>query len=201
MLKSILRWWYRPEQSSGYVSYLKTIENNKICYELRFFPDDEGGLPELKEYSAKPLFITYQEDGWDVEQTLLDHFSRYAARVDRGKRADRYKRRDRCGAMFYKDVLGLDDQLYVEAEKAQKEARLKEEANAKEGCFSLIIAIALAPFTFGLSLLFVFYSGSCLRESAKSKAKKEQHRGATRPVHPENIQSLLSVLIDNKVSS
>lgn len=200
MLKSILRWWRRPEQSSGYVGYLKTIENNKVRYELRFFPDDEGELPELKKYSSKPLFITYQEDGWGVEQTLLDHFSRQAIRVDRGKRADRYMRRDQCGAIFDKDVLGLDDRLYVEAEKAQKEARLKEEANANEGCLSLIIAIVLAPFTLGLSLLFVLYSGSCLRELARSTEKKEQYEKTIRPVHPEKIQALLKSLIDNKVS-
>ncbi|MDH2374870.1 hypothetical protein QD228_13570 [Cobetia sp. 3AK] len=198
MLKSILRWWRRPENSSGYVGYLKTIENNKVRYELRFFPDDEEDLPELKAYSAKPLLITYQEDGWDVEQTLLDHFMWQAIRVDRGKRAGRNIRRDRCGAIFDKDVLGLDDQLYAEAEKAKKEARLKEEGDAEEGCLSLIIAIVLAPFTLGLSLLFVLYGGFCLRESAKSTGKREQYEKTIRPVHPEKIQALLRILIDNK---
>jgi len=199
MLKSILRWWRRPEQSSGYVGYLKAIENNKVRYELRFFSDDEGELPKLKKYSAKPLFITYQEDGWEVEQTLLDHFSRQAIRVDRGKRADRHMRRDRCGAIFDKDVLGLDDQLYVEAEKAQKEARLKEEGNAKEGCLSLVVAIVLAPFTLGISLVFVLYGGSCLWESAKSTEKREQYEKTIRPVHPESIQALLKSLINKRI--
>lgn len=199
MFKKVSRWWRRPERASGYVVYTKTIVSEKVLYELRFIPQGEEELADLKKHPDGSLLLSYQEGGWDIEQTLLDHFGRQAIRMDKGKRADRYMSRNRCGAIFDKDVLGLDDQLYLEAIKAQKEAELKEQENAGEGCLSLIVAFALAPFTLGFSLLFVLYGGACLWESAKSTEKREQYEKTKRPVHPGSIQDLLKTLTSSRV--
>ena len=91
MFKNLWRWFKRPKNPAGYVYYARLKTNCGLLYKLGYTKK-----PSLKERLAyggqgdekmidQEFFFTYREDAWDVEQTLLEHFTRQRAFANTAK--------------------------------------------------------------------------------------------------------------------
>ena len=90
--------------------------------------------------------------------------------------------------LFTQDILGLDDDLN-KLSNQERMALQGQVAQANDGCLMLLFGLVLAPFTLGLSLLFIAGGVSGVLDHVKG------HRPvAQRPQHPPTIRELLEAL-------
>lgn len=194
MFQSIRRWFRRPKQSTGNVYYVRLRTPQGVFYKVGY--TSMSTLLERMTYSGhgdeilieRELLFTFREDAWDVEQTLLEHFSKHRAfgkfsndplmpLAGRGQ-----------SELFAYDILGLDDEFYKLSDEQQDEMQRGLEETG-DGCLAVLLGIALIPFTLGLSLLFIL--------GGFSEVLAHANAGATvpsRPKHPPKIQELLDAL-------
>ena len=194
MFNRIRRWFSRPADPSGHVYYarLKTPQG-------RFYKLGYTRKPTLVERMAfgrlgdeklidRELLFAFRKDAWDVEQVLLEHFDRHRAF---GKFSnDPLKPLAGRGQseLFAHDILGLDDDLNKLTD-LEREALKGELSKANDGCLMVLFGLVLAPFTLGLSLLFIAGGLSFVLDYSKGGRPV-----ATRPQHPPKIQALLDAL-------
>ena len=150
-----------------------------------------GGKGDEKLIDSVLLF-TFRNDAWDVEQTLLDHFDEFRAFARYSNDPAMPLAGRGQSELFSKDVLGLDNELYRRAEDKVSAAALEEAETSKNGCLMVLLGLALAPFTLGLSLFFILGGGSDMFRSQPGKTEK-----SGRPQHPPKIKSLLEALVNN----
>lgn len=199
MFKNLWRWFKRPENPAGYVYYARLKTNCGLLYKLGYTKK-----PSLKERLAygghgdekmidQEFFFTYCEDAWDVEQTLLEHFTRQRAFGKYSKDA----RKPLCGRgqteLFAHDILGLDENLYIKPD-AQTLAKIREQnKDVGGGCLFVFLGLILVPFTFGLSLLFIVggLSGMFGRPGGIENFAAQYKQ---KPVHPPAIADLIKSL-------
>ena len=92
--------------------------------------------------------------------------------------------------LFAHDILGLDEDL--DKLSAQDSKALQGElAKANDGCLMVLFGLVLAPFTLGLSLLFIAGGGGL---SGILDYGKDHRPVAKRPQHPPSIRELLDAL-------
>lgn len=199
MFKNLWRWIKRPKNPAGYVYYARLKTNCGLLYKLGYTKK-----PSLKERLAyggqgdekmidQEFFFTYCEDAWDVEQTLLEHFTRQRAFGKYSKDA----RKPLCGRgqteLFADDILGLDESLYIEPD-AQTLAKIRaQNEEVGGGCLFVFLGLILVPFTFGLSLLFI--AGGLSEVFGRSGGIENfaaQYK--QRPVHPPTVAALIKSL-------
>lgn len=199
MLTEFWRWIRRPKNPAGYVYYARLNTDYGTLYKLGY-----TRKPSLKERLAyggygdekmidQEFFFTYCEDAWDVEQTLLEHFSRQRAFGKYSKDT----RKPLCGRgqteLFAHDILGLDERLYIEPD-AQTLAKIRaHNEEVGTGCLFVCFGLILVPFTFGLSLLLI---GGGLSEVLGRPGNIESSSGqySRRPVHPPLVAGLITNL-------
>jgi hypothetical protein len=90
-------------------------------------------------------------------------------------------------------LLGLDDDLY-KASPAESSAEATSAYKEQEtGCLLILLALLLAPFTLGLSLLLLLLGSTAVfgRIETADVARSRPH---ARPVHPPAIQTLIEDL-------
>ena len=194
MFNNIKRWFNRPKNPAGHVYYarLKTPQGTyyKLGYtsKLTLVERMAFGQHGDEKLIDRELFFTFREDAWDVEQTLLEHFNKHRAfgkynndpLMPLGGRGQ--------SELFAHDILGLDEDL--DKLSAQDSKALQGElAKANDGCLMVLFGLVLAPFTLGLSLLFIAGGLSGILDYGKG------HRPvAKRPQHPPSIRELLDAL-------
>jgi len=174
MLKQIRRWFRRPINSAGNVYYVKLFTPQGVFYKIGYTTKSNvierfafANCGDEKLVNRQFLFA-FREDAWDVEQQLLDHFDKHRAF---GKYSnDPMGPLAGCGQseLFRHDILGLDNDLYAISDELAKRAAEVESKKAGEGCLMMLIGLALAPFTLGLSLLFLFGVASSLYEDGNN---------------------------------
>lgn len=200
MLTKLVRWFRRPSDPSGYLYYARLKTSQGKYYKLGF--TSKHSLVERMSYAGKgderliekELLFSFSRDAYDVEQSLHDHF--------RGQRA--FKRRfsndpsmPLAGRgqteLFRHDVLGLDDDLY----KATPQQLSKEASAALQeqetGCLLMVVALGLAPFTLGLSLLLLVMGSSAFFGQGSTLGTAETD-AYIRPAHPPAIHALIEEL-------
>lgn len=198
MFTRISRWFRRPKNLSGYVYYARLKFPAGIFYKIGYTTKltlterlSSGGFGDDKSLDYQ-LFFTFREDAWDVEQKLLDHFTKQRAF---GKYAnDPIK--PLCGRgqseLFIHDVLGLDNELYTSPSAQSRETLRAESKQAGDGCLFVMLGLALAPFTLGISLFFI--AGGVFEILGAPKGRPNLLPAAVRPKHPPSIQALVDSL-------
>ena len=197
------RWLRRPSDPSGNVYYVRLKTQQGIFYKLGYTskPTLEermayGGVGDEKLIDRK-LFFTFQQDAWDIEQMLLEHFDKHRIfgkfsndpampLAGRGQ-----------SELFNRDVLGLDDELYKAIDVASSKATQTSLDDSGGGCLLTLIGLALAPVTLGISL-FLIAGGLSGIFGSSSNRQSETANGAarqvTRPLHPPKIKELIDKL-------
>lgn len=196
MFKSLSKWFNRPLDVSGHVYYAKLETPPGTFYKIGY--TKKSCLVDRFSYAncvdekliKREFFFTFRPDAWEIEQALLEHFDRH--------RAFRIKdpAMPLCGRgqseLFHHDILGLDEDLYriVDEEDVATLQASVEQKNA--GCMWVLLGLALAPFTLGLSLLVIFLGAS---DFFGSDAGRPTGRQTTaKPTHPVRIRELIDSL-------
>lgn len=201
MFNKIKRWWKRPKNPTGHVYYARLRTQQGTFYKVGY-----TSKPTLVHRMAfgqhgdeklidREFFFTFREDAWDVEQTLLDHFDKHRAfgKFSNDPRLPLAGRGQ--SELFAHDILGLDEDLYKLSHEASIAAQ-GELKKAGDGCLFVLLGLLLAPFTLGLSLLFILGGGMDVFEYGKSAKPAVKH--PQRPQHPRMIQELLSALTQRR---
>lgn len=195
MFKKIKRWFSRPSDPSGYVYYARLKTPQGIFYKLGYTKKPSlrarlsyAGLGDEKLIDQEFLFA-YHPDAWDVEQTLLEHFSKERAFGMFSKKTSQPLAGRGQSELFAHDVLGLDLDLYRLSEE-EKAALASEIAQANEGCLLVLFGLILVMFTFGLALFFIAGGLSGVLNSTTSR-----RRTPAPPKHPPIIRELVESLV------
>lgn len=202
MFKKLFRWFSPPIDPAGNLYYVRLKTSGSTFYKVGF-----TSKPTLMARMAygnhgdeklieKELLFCFRSDAYLVEQRLLHHFRKHRA----FKRYSNDPKMPLPGRgqseLFNDDVLGLDDDLYktlpTELSAEAKEALDEQGA----GCLFMFAGLVLAPFTLGISLLFIFMGGSAFFGlAAKPGALKSSAlKAGARPVHPPALQQLIDDL-------
>jgi len=194
MFNRLRRWFSRPKDPSGHVYYARLKTPQGTYYKLGYTSKRTlvermafGGHGDEKLIDRELLF-SFREDAWDIEQVLLEHFDKHRAfgkfsndplmpLAGRGQ-----------SELFAHDILSLDDDL-DKLTDSEREALQGELAKANDGCLMVLLGLVLAPFTLGLSLLFIAGGLSGFFDAAKGRRPVQR-----RPQHPPKIQALLNAL-------
>ncbi|CAN7393266.1 hypothetical protein [Variovorax sp. LjRoot178] len=209
-IKSLSRLWRRPRPPSGNVYYVRLATPHGTLYKLGFTK-----MPSVTERLAygglgnerlidKVLAFEFLEDAWDVEQDLHDHFQRQRAFGGRGKNPAWPL--NGCGQteLYRDDILGIDEDVY----EPRVIERLPPVLTQKDtGCLAILIALVLAPFTLGISLIFLFlgladiFDPTSVKPTSVGVTSGEFPRSASRttvtrprPNHPKQIKDLVAPL-------
>lgn len=194
MFKRLSRWWRRPKNCAGHVYYAKLRANGETYYKLGF--TTKLTLAERFAYAGhgdeklieRVLMFGFDEKAWDLEQSLLEHFRKHRAFGRFSKDPAQPLAGRGQTELFRSDILGLDEDLYYISPRQLEE--LKEEQDAAAGgCFLILIAIVLAPFTLGWSLVALFFGGGLIFEKRKPTTVVPK-----RPTHPPGIQVIIETL-------
>lgn len=195
MFKTVSRWFRRPRDPSGHVYYarLKAPQGTfyKIGYTSKSCLVDRMSFARLgdEKLIERELLFTFRKDAWDVEQTLLDHFDKFRTFGKFSNDPQMPLAGRGQSELFRQDILGLDNDLYRLSDE-EAAAHKKASAESGEGCLLTLFGLVLAPFTFGLSLLFIAGGLSGIfGNSAKFQPLNK------RPQHPPNIKSLIDSLV------
>jgi len=198
----IKRWFRRPSNPAGNVYYARLNTPQGLFYKIGF--TTKASLVERMAYGGhgdekfidKEIFFTHREDAWDVEQTLIDHFTKHRAFGKYSNNPSLPLSGRGQSELFASDILGLDDALYSPQIITKLEASGYDSEKAAGGCLGVLIGIALAPFTLGVSLFFVLGGIVEFFEGAQSRTVVEKREIVirSRPKHPEEIQALIDSL-------
>lgn len=201
MFKKLGRWFRRPAKTAGHVYYARLKTPQGVFYKLGYTA--KASLADRLAYAGmgdeklidREFFFTFRLDAWDVEQTLLEHFERQRAFGKYSNNPAMPLNGRGQSELFRSDVLGLDDELYARIEQpasnSNSDATLRYEEQ-KDSLFVLLIGILLAPFTFGVSLLFIF--GGVAGFLGLGDSGKSPPRGVAKPAHPPAIEALVNSL-------
>ncbi|MCY1363847.1 hypothetical protein D9M69_506260 [compost metagenome] len=143
----------------------------------------------------KVLFFKPHAKAWDVEQTLLDHFAKKRA-FKWGNDPSKPLYKNGQSELFASDILGLDADLYVPRMVSSLVPSTESNEQALGGCLAVLIGVLLAPFTVGISLIFVFGGLMDFFTAATEQKTDEMNELVIpeRPIHPEEIKNLLDSL-------
>jgi hypothetical protein len=194
MFNRIKRWFSRPTNPAGHVYYarLKTPQGAfyKLGYtsKLTLIERMAFGKQGDEKLIDRELFFTFREDAWDVEQTLLDHFNKHRAFGKFSNDPSMPLSGRGQSELFAHDILGLDIDINRLSDQEDKALR-SEFAKANDGCLMVLLGLVLAPFTLGLSLLFIAGGISGVLDCSKGRPPV-----AKRSRHPPTIQKLLEEL-------
>jgi hypothetical protein len=195
MFKRIRRWFRRPSNPAGNVYYVKLSTLQGVFYKIGYTTKlnlmerfSYGDFGDERLVSHQFLFA-FHETAWDVEQELLDYFDKHRAfgKYSNDPMSPLPGRGQ--SELFRHDVLGLDEDLYRSLDDLRETDAEGSVKQSNEGCFMVLVGLALAPFTIGLSLLFVFGGFSGILEFGKNKVPTMK-----RPVHPSKIKNLINDL-------
>ena len=195
MFKKIRRWFKKPSNPSGNIYYVKLSTPSGIFYKLgyttkstlieRFSYNNLGDEKLIKDQ----LLFVFRQNAWDIEQEFLDYFDSHRAF---GKYSnDPLKPLAGRGQseLFQKDILGLDENLYSNLERLNEKEMVSTDTGMGGGCFLVLVGLALAPFTAGISLLLILGGISDVVSFSHNLMP-----AAERPVHPRNIQKIINGL-------
>ena len=198
----VKRWFRRPNNPSGNVYYVRLKTPQGLLYKIGF--TTKASLIDRMAYGGhgdeklidKEFFFTKLDDAWDVEQTLLDHFSKHRAFGKYSNNPSQPLSGRGQSELFAFDILGLDAALYAPQELTTLEACEYDSKQAADGCLGILIGIVLAPFTLGFSLLCIFggFMEFFTATQKRTVAEKREIVCRPRPKHPEEIQALIDSL-------
>jgi hypothetical protein len=198
----VKRWFRRPSNPSGNVYYVRLNTPQGLFYKIGY--TTKASLIERMAYGGhgdeklidKEFFFTKLDDAWDVEQTLLDHFSKHRAFGKYSKNPSQPLSGRGQSEIFAFDILGLDAALYAPQELTTLEACEYDSKQAANGCLGILIGIVLVPFTLGFSLFFIIGGFMEFFTTTKKRtvAEKREIVHRPKPKHPEKIQALIDSL-------
>ena len=202
MFRKLFRWFSPPIDPVGNLYYVRLNASGARFYKLGFTRKStlmarmSFGDHGDEQLIDKELLFCRRSDAYLVEQELLHHFRKHLA-------FEKYSNDPKMplpgrgqSELFRADVLGLDDDLY-EILPAELSAEAKEALDEQStGCLVLLLGLVLAPFTLGLSVLFIFMGGSAFfGPTAKASAVLSSAvKNRTRPVHPPAMRQLIDDL-------
>lgn len=195
MFTGLKRWFSKPKVVAGNVYYVKFRFGSDEFYKVGF--TTKTSVSERFSYAnksdfkniTKVMLFSYQEDAWNIEQDLLDHFKKHLAFGKYSNDPTKPLAGNGQSELFKIDVLGLDEDLYkVPVHLKQEFAEASGWAN--DGCLLFVFALAAAPFTLGLSLFLLFMGGGILIDSGKTFSKVLK-----KPEHPQHVEELISRLL------
>lgn len=195
MFKTVSRWFRKPRDPSGHVYYARLKAPQGTFYKLGYTSKasliDRLRFAQLgdEKLIERELLFAFRKDAWDVEQTLLDHFDKHRAFGKFSNDPQMPLAGRGQSELFIHDILGLDSDLYRLSDE-EAEAFKKYGAETGEGCLLTLIGLALAPFTLGLSLLFVAGGLSGIFGSGVKVQPLNK-----RPQHPPKIKGLIDSLV------
>lgn len=202
MFRKILSWFRAPTDPAGNLYYARLRTHNTTFYKLGYTTK-----PTLRERMAyghhgdenlveKELLFCFRSNAYEVEQHLLHHFRKHRAFKKYSNDPTMPLPGRGQTELFRHDVLGLDDELYkaVRTELSAEEVKVLDDQGL--GCFVMFIGLVLAPFTLGLSLLFIFMGGSAFFGSAAGHGASNSSalRDGARPAHPPELERLIEAL-------
>lgn len=196
------RWFRRPSNPAGNVYYTRLRTPHGLFYKIGF--TTKGSLVERMAYGGygdeklidKEFFFSWREDAWDVEQILLDHFSKHRAFGKYSNNPSQPLSGRGQSELFKTDILGLDSDLYDPKEIYEYESR-----QSADGCLGILLGVALAPFTLGFSLFFILAGLSELSKKNRVIVEKTRIVCSPRPEHPAEIQLLIDSLSKQNMRS
>jgi len=144
----------------------------------------------------KELLFCFRRDAYLVEQHLLHYFRKHRAFKKYSNDPKMPLPGRGQSELFNSDVLGLDDDLYKTFPtelSTEAKAALDEQGT---GCLLMLVALVLAPFTFGFSLLFFFMGSSAFFGPAAKQGALPSNslKASARPVHYSALQQLIDDL-------
>lgn len=199
-VKQISRWFRRPSDPSGNVYYVRLKTPQGVFYKLGY--TSKPTLEARMAYAGagderlidRQLLFSFRRDAWDVEQTLLDHFDKHRAfgKFSNDPKMPLAGRGQ--SELFKRDILGIDDELY-KVNDATAKAIQADIDKSGQGCLFVLIGLALAPFTLGISLFFIAGGLSDVFGSARQSAVTHDPANmVARPRHPPKIKELIDAL-------
>lgn len=203
-LKKVGRYFRRPRTSSGYVYYAKIATPSGNYYKIGY-----TSKPSLEDRFASArnsgevikivgLAFKFEENAWDIEQDLLDHFSKELAFGKYSSDPNQPLYQNGQSELFRNDVLGLDNELYEPIHVDEFITYNSEQLEEKKfGCMLIIIGLALTPFTLGMSILVIMLGlGSFLSRPSStdeiSVGKIRKTVAKDRPQHPDHIKKTIA---------
>lgn len=197
-LTRVSRFFRRPRQSAGnvYCAKLETLQGTfykigfttKPTLHERMAYNGQGNEKLIKQV----LLFSYHANAWDIEQTLLDHFSKHRA-FKKGNAPSKPLYKNGQSELFATDVLGLDEPLYL-SRAFTTQTSIVDAEQARYGCFAALIGLALAPFTLGISLFFIWAGIVEFFSATSDKTNEEELVARERPKHPESIKIIVDEL-------
>ncbi|SDS08023.1 hypothetical protein [Pseudomonas oryzae] len=205
----VKRWFRRPSNPAGNVYYVRLNTPQGLFYKIGF--TTKASLVERMAYGGhgdeklidKEIFFTRSNDAWDLEQTLLDHFSKHRAFGKYSKDPAQPLSGRGQSELFSSDILGLDDSLYAPQEITKLEACEHDSKQAAGGCLGILIGLVLIPFTLGISLFFILGGLMDFFAAAQNRTLVEKRDiiYRPRPKHPEEIQAIIDSLSKPEISA
>jgi len=203
MFKAIKRWFARPKNPAGNVYYARLKTPTGTYYKIGY--TSKSSLFERFAYGGqgdefmldREFFFTFHPNAWDIEQTLLEHFDKHRA-FGRYSNQPQFPLSGRGQSELFKlDVLGLDEELYRRPVQFPEAPATSTHDVQTNGCMFVLLGLALAPFTLGLSLLFIVGGGLDFfspRHGAQAATARHPTVALRRPEHPPEIRKLLATL-------
>lgn len=197
------KWFRRPSDPSGHVYYVRLKTQQGTFYKLGY--TSKPTLEERMGYGGsgdeklidRQLLFAYHQNAWDVEQLLLEHFDKDRVFGKFSNDPEMPLAGRGQSELFDRDILGLDDELYKAIDVASSKSNQTSLDESGEGCLLMLIGLALAPFTLGISLFFIAGGLSGIFGSSSNLQSETAHeiaRLVTRPVHPPKIKELIDKL-------
>ncbi|NMG17636.1 GIY-YIG nuclease family protein [Aromatoleum bremense] len=192
--------WGRPLTDAGHVYYVRLNTSQGILYKLGF--TTRGSVKERFSYAGfgdeklidKIFFFAYRQDAYLIEQKLHKHFKKCLAFGQYSNDPNLPLCNRGQGELYRSDILGLDDELYVE------EVAIRHEAakNDLEGCLMiLLILVGVVGVPLGGWGIPVLLGAGFWYFIASSKEAHQQIVSAgvrRKPDHPVPIGELIDAL-------
>ena len=182
-----------PRANAGHVYYARLKTPQGLFYKIGFtrmpsvaarFGYSGQGDEKLIE---RVLLFAYHRNARKIEQTLLEHFDPQRAFGRYSNNPNKPLAGRGQSELFFEDVLGLDKALY-QASHEHGQTLKKQRGSVMAGFLLILIGLALAPFTYGLTLILVI--GGLISVTRKRHTVKPQRR----PKHPKHIQKIIDSL-------
>lgn len=196
MFKKIVNWLRgKSSANAGHVYYARLNTPQGIFYKIGF--TTMASLTARMYFSGhgderlieRELLFAYHPKARELEQVLLEHFDQRRAFGRYSN--DPFKPLAGRGQseLFWEDVLGLDDELYGDTQERAQHQK-KQRGHVMAGFLLILIGLALAPFTYGLTLTLV--AGGFI---GITNSKRQHYPLPNRPTHTKEIQKIIDTLV------
>lgn len=202
MFKTFFKQFRSPADPAGNLYYVRLKTPQATFYKLGY-----TNMPTLvarmsfgnhgdEKLIEKELLFCFRSDAYNVEQHLLHCFRKHQAFKKYSNDPTMPLPGRGQTELFNHDVLGLDDELYEAVSTQLSTVATKAIQEQELGCLLILVALVLAPFTFGFSLLLFFMGSSAFFGPASTVGVpgSGMPKAKVRPTHPPEVEKLIEDL-------